>query len=63
MEFCNDLLDDALRAIISRESQAERDLILAHALSRHPILNREYESAPAFSDPVGLLNPDPKCMA
>ncbi len=63
LEFCNDLLDDALRDIVAQESRAERDLILAHALSRHPVLNREYESAQAFSDPVGLLNPDTRCVA
>lgn len=60
-EFCNELLDGVLREAISRESRSERDLILAHALSKHPVLNQEEEYADAFSDPVGLLNPDKRC--
>ena len=62
-EFCNELLDGRLRDLVARESQAERDLILAHALSRHPLLNRELEGAEAFSDPAGVLLPDLKCRA
>lgn len=58
--FRNELLDENLRAIIARESRLERDLILAHALSRHPVLHTEYESAVAFSDPQGVLIPDQK---
>lgn len=58
--FRNELLDESLRAVISRESRLERDLILAHALSRHPVLHAEYESAAAFSDPQGVLIPDQK---
>ena len=62
-EFCNELLDGTLREIVSRESRAERDLILAHALSRHPVLNSEFETADAFSDPANLLTADSKCTA
>lgn len=58
--FRNELLDEILRAVVARESRLERDLILAHALSRHPILHAEYESAAAFSDPQGVLTPDQK---
>jgi His-Xaa-Ser system protein HxsD len=58
--FRNELLDESLRAVVARESRLERDLILAHALSRHPVLHAEYESAAAFSDPQGLLTPDQK---
>ena len=58
--FQNELLDESLRAIVARESRLERDLILAHALSRHPVLHAEYESAAAFSDPQGLLTSDQK---
>ncbi len=33
-EFLNDLLDQRLREIVATETRPERDLILAHALSR-----------------------------
>lgn len=62
-EFCNELLDGVLRQIVSRESRTERDLILAHALSRHPVLNSELETADAFSGPANLLTADKKCTA
>lgn len=58
--FRNELLDESLRAVIARESRLERDLILAHALSRHSVLHTEYESAAAFSDPQGILIQDQK---
>lgn len=58
--FRNELLDECLRAVIARESRLERDLILAHALSRHPVLHTEYESVAAFTDPQGVLIPDQK---
>ena len=57
-QFCNELLDGSLRTLVADESEAERNLILAHALSRHPLFHRELEDAPAFSDPLGLKNPD-----
>lgn len=56
--FQNELLDDRLRGMVAEKSRRERDLILAHALSRHPVLHAEYESAAAFSDPQELLKPD-----
>lgn len=36
-EFCNELLDQTLREIISKESEPVRNLVLAHALSRSHI--------------------------
>jgi len=57
-EFCNELLDHTLRAVIAKETEAERNLILAHALSRHPILDRFFEGTPPFSDPEGISVPD-----
>lgn len=58
--FKNELLDESLRVVVAERSSLERDLILAHALSRHPILHAEFETAEAFSDPQGLLSPDSK---
>lgn len=49
-EFLNELLDQSLREIVLRESEAERNLILAHALSRTTLLHPELESTDPFSD-------------
>jgi His-Xaa-Ser system protein HxsD len=49
--FLNELLDEELREKIAKETEAERTLILAHALSKQPVINRELEFAPAFSTP------------
>lgn len=46
--FLNELLDEELRDQIAKETYAERALIIAHALSRHPVINQELSSAPAF---------------
>lgn len=59
-DFLRELLDGRLREMVAMESRLERDLILAHALSRHPVLHTGYSSAEAFSDPLGLLAPDDK---
>lgn len=59
-EFCNELLDQTLRAQIAKETERERNLILAHALSRHPVLNRELEATPEFADPRMTAVPDLK---
>lgn len=53
--FRTELLDESLRAVIASESRLERNLILAHALSKHPVLHAEYESAEAFTDPQSVL--------
>lgn len=37
-EFLNELLDQRLRDIVAAETELERNLILAHALSRAPFL-------------------------
>jgi His-Xaa-Ser system protein HxsD len=44
-EFCNELLDQTLREMVARESEPERNLILAHALSKTTLLHPE-EDAP-----------------
>ena len=38
-EFSNLLLDEELRERIAKETEAERALIMAHALSRQPLAN------------------------
>ena len=47
----NHLLDEELRLRIAQETAAERNLIMAHALSRQPLYRAELEEAPAFSIP------------
>jgi His-Xaa-Ser system protein HxsD len=50
-EFCNELLDQTLREVVARESEAVRNLLLAHALSRTPLVEPELEAADPFSPP------------
>jgi His-Xaa-Ser system protein HxsD len=54
-EFCNEVLDQDLRELVAQETQAVRDLILAHAFSRTPLLSTETEEADYHSDPLGIL--------
>jgi His-Xaa-Ser system protein HxsD len=49
--FFRELHDQALREIISRETEGVRDLILAHALSRIPILDAELDKQDYRDDP------------
>lgn len=44
-EFFNEMLDQSLREIISKESEAERNLILAHALSKTCLVQPEETTA------------------
>ena len=43
-EFCNELLDQTLREIVSNESEPVRNLVLAHALSRTSFVDPEPET-------------------
>lgn len=43
-DFLNDLLDQRLRSIIEAETAQTRDLIMAHALSKTPLIRPEFES-------------------
>jgi hypothetical protein len=56
-EFCNALLDQTLREIVSQESEAERNLILAHALSRTTLIHPELETESPIPAPR-LEHPD-----
>jgi His-Xaa-Ser system protein HxsD len=47
-EFCSELLDQTLREIVGKETEGERNLILAHALSRTTLDNPELEGEPPF---------------
>jgi len=54
-EFCNEVLDQELRELVAQETQAVRDLILAHAFSKTSLLSTEAEEADYHTDPLGIL--------
>lgn len=55
-EFCNEVLDQELRELIAQETQAVRDLILAHAFSKTSLLSTESEQADYHTDPLRILD-------
>lgn len=57
-EFLNDLIDQRLREIIGQETEATRDLILAHALSKTNLLSAELETVEPSDDPLRIVQPD-----
>jgi len=57
-EFTNHLLDQTLREKLSKETEAFRNLIVAHALSNTCLINPELESAEPFEDPLKVTHPD-----
>jgi His-Xaa-Ser system protein HxsD len=50
-EFLNQLLDQSLREIVTRESEPVRNLILAHALSRTPFVDADRERVNLLREP------------
>ncbi len=57
-EFCNELLDQALREIVASESESMRNLIVAHALSKTPFVQPDFECADPGTDPAAIGIPD-----
>jgi len=57
-EFFNEMLDQRLRSIISTETACERDLIMAHALSRTNFIQSDLETAEPAEDPRQIATPD-----
>lgn len=51
-EFCNEVLDQRLREVVSHESEPIRNLIFAHALSRVGLANSESESPDRVSQKI-----------
>ncbi len=62
-EFLNDLLDQRLRSLIAAETAGERNLILAHALSRTNLVRPDLETAEPTTDPQHVSTPDRKRVA
>lgn len=57
-EFANHLLDQTLREKLGKETEAFRNLIVAHALSDTCLIRPELESAEPFEDPLAVARPD-----
>ena len=54
----NDLLDQTLREKVAKETEAFRNLIVAHALSKTCLINSELETQDPFTDAQGISKPD-----
>jgi len=57
-QFMNDLLDQTLREKVAKETEAFRNLIVAHALSKTCLVNSELETQDPFLDSQGISKPD-----
>lgn len=57
-EFMNELLDQTLRETVGRETEAVRNLLLAHALSNTSLIRPELETTDPSDDPLGVSVPD-----
>jgi His-Xaa-Ser system protein HxsD len=56
-DFCNECLDQELREVVGRETEAVRNLLLAHAFSKTSLINQEGETADYRSDPLQIAQP------
>lgn len=56
--FMNDLLNQSLRERIAKESEAFKNVILAHALSKTSLVSPELEVQNPFEDPKKIALPD-----
>lgn len=59
-EFCNALIDQELRATISQQTEAVRNLIMAHAFSETALIEPEFEDADYIADPLQITQSDEK---
>lgn len=57
-DFCNELLDQELRIIIGQETEAIRNLIMAHAFSKTALIEPEMEMADYVEDPLQIGKQD-----
>jgi His-Xaa-Ser system protein HxsD len=53
-EFCNEALDQDLREVIAEQTDAVRNLLLAHAFSRTSLVNAELDTVDYHADPLGI---------
>lgn len=57
-EFRNEVLDQELREVVAKETEAVRNLILVQAFSKTALLDNAADSADFRSDPLGIRAPD-----
>ena len=53
-EFCNEVLDQDLREVIAEQTDAVRNLLLAHAFSRTSLVNAELDTVDYHADPLRI---------
>lgn len=57
-DFCNEVLDQQLRARLAEETEGVRRLLLAQAFSRTNILQPELDTVEPTADPQAIGQPD-----
>jgi His-Xaa-Ser system protein HxsD len=57
-EFCNELLDQALRARLAAATEPVRNLLLAQAFSKTNLIRPDLEQAEPDQDRAGIAAPD-----
>jgi His-Xaa-Ser system protein HxsD len=62
-EFQNDVLDQDLREMVAEETEAVRNLILAHAFSATSLLDADGDAADYHGDPLGTGTADTRATS
>jgi His-Xaa-Ser system protein HxsD len=57
-EFCNEVLDQELREVVTEETAGVRNLLLAQAFSATSLLDPDGETASDSDDPLGIRRSD-----
>lgn len=57
-EFRNEVLDQELREVVAKETEAIRNLIVLQAFSRTSLLDSDGETGDIEKDPLGIRKPD-----
>ena len=57
-EFRNEVLDQELREVVAKETEAVRNLIVLQAFSKTSLLARDGETGTVENDPLGIKQPD-----
>jgi His-Xaa-Ser system protein HxsD len=57
-DFCNEVLDQTLRARLRASTEPVRSLLLAQAFSRTNLISPELDSSDPIVDPAGIASPD-----
>lgn len=57
-EFRNEVLDQELREVVAKETEAIRNLIVVQAFSKTSLLDADGETGDIEKDPLGIRKPD-----